>query len=193
MVRGRRNPLHESLGQRLKRARQAAGLSRRALSLSAGLADTVVGQAEAGRVPLIDTTERLALALGVSSCWLAFGALGLRPFQDKVPRNEQVEALPTPSPGPVPSTAALTSAGVGARLRLARGERSRNALGLASGLSGQSIANIEDRGRVPTLATLERLAAALRVAPGWLAYGVGEGPARFIPPASFQGRRGPPA
>jgi len=50
----------------------------------------------------------------------------------------------------------------------------RMALAQAAGC-GQSVAvEIEDRQRLPSVATLARLASALQVSPSWLAYGLGD-------------------
>jgi transcriptional regulator with XRE-family HTH domain len=49
----------------------------------------------------------------------------------------------------------------------------RKALGAASQLAGQAIANIEQKGMLPRVDALERIAHALGVPPGWLAFGAG--------------------
>ncbi len=64
----------ESLHLRLKRARQRLGLSQRRLCVLAGMSYTAIQLIERGkRAPGVDTVERLAIALGVSKCWLAYG------------------------------------------------------------------------------------------------------------------------
>jgi hypothetical protein len=78
-----------------------------------------------------------------------------------------------PAQDQVSAEAPLASAEAGARLRLARGARSRNALGKERGVSGQRIANIEEKGRTPAVVTAEELAGALGVSACWLADGVG--------------------
>lgn len=63
-----------------------------------------------------------------------------------------------------------------ARFRKARNGAglTRMALAQAAGC-GQSVAvEIEDRQRLPSIATLARLASALQVSPSWLAYGLGD-------------------
>jgi transcriptional regulator with XRE-family HTH domain len=57
----------ESLGQRLKRLREAAGLSQQDLAVRAGLSVSVVSQIEQGRKtdPRMTTVLFLAEALGV--------------------------------------------------------------------------------------------------------------------------------
>lgn len=102
-------------------------------------------------LPRISTIERFAAALGVSPSWLAYGE-GL---------EDSVQAEPT-------------AAGVGQRLEAARKARgmSRQALGLASGLTGQTVANIEVKGMIPRVDTVEMLAKVLGVTAGWLGFGV---------------------
>lgn len=64
----------EQLGARLSQARQEAGLSVRALSAKCGVSSSTVGYIEQGRqYPTVETLERIARALGVSACWLAYG------------------------------------------------------------------------------------------------------------------------
>jgi len=74
MTRGKRRLSCETVGLRLKRARKELGLSARELSVSAGLSPSVVQMIEdQRRLPGLDTIERLAAALGVSTAWLGFG------------------------------------------------------------------------------------------------------------------------
>jgi len=100
-------------------------------------------------LPRINTIERFAAALGVSPSWLAYG---------EGPENAvQAES---------------TAWGIGQRLeevRKARG-KTRQALGLASGLTGQTIANIEVKGMSPRVDTVEMLAKVLGVMASWLAF-----------------------
>lgn len=101
-------------------------------------------------LPRINTIERFAAALGVSPSWLAFGE------------------------GPEDAVQAeSTAAEIGQRLEAARKARgmTRQALGLASGLTGQTVANIEVKGMSPRVDTVEMLAKALRVAASWLGFG----------------------
>lgn len=59
---------------RVTQAREAAGLSMRALGLAAGLTGPAIEKIEKGRsVPRLDNVEALAKVLGVSPGWLAFG------------------------------------------------------------------------------------------------------------------------
>ena len=74
MVRGRRNPLHFGLPTRLRRARQAAELTPKAVVQKLGGDQATVRDIEQGtRIPTVRTIARLALALKVSPAWLAYG------------------------------------------------------------------------------------------------------------------------
>lgn len=60
--------------ERLRISRERSGLSMRILSAAAGVSVQAWSIAEGGRVvPLVDTCERMAVALGVAPSWLAFG------------------------------------------------------------------------------------------------------------------------
>ena len=160
VTRGRRKPLHETLPERLKHLRSELQIARVPLSLRAGLATTTVRAIEAdGRMPGIDTAERIARALGVSPCYLAYGVDGA--------------AL-----APLAEGAELRSQGCGARLRALREHRglSKLALGRAADIAGSSIFPIEDGQGFPNVATAEALAAALGCSPCWLAFGEGPSP-----------------
>ena len=63
----------EPLASRLKRLREARGLSQRALARAAGLTAQAVSLVEAGRRPnlTLQTAERWAAALGVGPAELA--------------------------------------------------------------------------------------------------------------------------
>lgn len=170
VTRGRRKLLHETLPERLKRARAGAGsaskpLSMKALSISAGLADRTVWTIETeGRIPGIDTAERIARALGVSPCHLAYGVEGA--------------ALAPLAEGEV-----LRSQSCGARLRALREHAglTRLALGTASSTSDTTVRNAEEGPGFPSVATAEALAVALGCSPCWLAYA--EGPSPIDDPA----------
>ena len=74
MARGKKMLSCETIGLRLKKARKEQGLNARKLSLMADLSPSVVQSIEdERRTPGVDTVEKLALALGVSKCWLAYG------------------------------------------------------------------------------------------------------------------------
>jgi transcriptional regulator with XRE-family HTH domain len=62
------------MGQRLKQARQHTGMTIRELGTIAGIASSVVADTEnEKRIPRADTVERMAWALKISACWLAYG------------------------------------------------------------------------------------------------------------------------
>ena len=114
-----------------------------------------------GHVPRLDTVEKIALALGLSPGFLAFG-------------------LSTESHEAPAATEGLRALGVAARVQEARIAQGLSVLALAkaAGLSHTAVGNVE-RGTMPSLETAERLAVALAVSPAWLAFG--EGP-RALPP-----------
>ena len=63
-----------SVGVRLKLARDMRGLTMTEVVDEAGIAASTVNVIEKGqKQPRGDTVERLARALGVSRCWLAYG------------------------------------------------------------------------------------------------------------------------
>lgn len=64
-----------SVGQRLREARKAAGLTLRELATSAGFANyQTIDNVERGRQRAsIEQIARLSVALGCSPAWLAFG------------------------------------------------------------------------------------------------------------------------
>lgn len=74
------------------------------------------------------------------------------------------------APGAVP-----LSSGLGRRFRLAREKKglTLRALAAASGCQYSTIVAVESSGRMPQITTVEILARALGVSPGWLAYGEG--------------------
>lgn len=62
------------VASRLRETRTARGLTMRAVARAAGLTDTAVRSTETGAsMPTIATAEALAVALGVSPAWLAYG------------------------------------------------------------------------------------------------------------------------
>jgi transcriptional regulator with XRE-family HTH domain len=129
-------------------------------------------------LPRIDTIERLACALGVPASWLAFGEQAGQPFRKRRPSPVLPPAAPEPVPEGLPYEG--LHAGMAERLR-----STREALGMSlrelSGpaqVSFEQIRKCEAGLTIARVDTCERLALALDVAPGWLAYGVGQGPAR---------------
>lgn len=62
------------VGARLREARDAAGLTQRALAAAVDLAQPTIAQFEVGlRVPELDTLAALAQVLRLRAGWLAFG------------------------------------------------------------------------------------------------------------------------
>lgn len=173
--RGLKNPLVLKFSWRLSAVRCRLGLAAAHLGLAAGLHDTTVGALEDGKsLPKLDTVERIAAALGVTPCWLAFGEEGAYEFKQRRPRSPVPPELPEPVPGGLPFHSLHST--VGLRLR-----KRREALGLslrglaeAAGVSFEAIRKCEAGVAVPKVDTCERLAIALGVAPCWLAFGVGE-------------------
>ncbi len=131
-----------------------------------------------GPLPGIDTVERLAVALGLAPCFLGFGIEGEDVFRQKVPGGVG-RAMPPVPPAADPVQGPLLYEGLPARLAELRERRglTRRALGRDSGTSDTTVRRVEEREIVPTIATIERLAAALAVSPCWLAFGQGQGPA----------------
>ena len=67
-------PGASGIAARLKEARQHAEMTIRALAAAAGVASSAITDTEIGqRIPRADTLEKMARALGVSACWLAYG------------------------------------------------------------------------------------------------------------------------
>ena len=67
-------PGASGIAARLKQARAHAGITIRALAKSAGIASSAITDTEIGnRIPRADTLEKIARALNVSACWLAYG------------------------------------------------------------------------------------------------------------------------
>ncbi len=169
--------MHYGLIERLKKIRQVQGWTRAGLSLDAGLANNTVAGIEVGQMPRVDTVETLAWSLGVEPCWLAFGTEGVEPFRKKTPGGAaRPGTLPSAISTTAPNDAAL-HAGLPTRLTAARVARAltRQALGEAAMTTEQTVANIEEGCNLPAIATVERLAKALSVSPGWLAFGQGCG------------------
>lgn len=159
MVRGRRNPLHLKLSQRLKRTRKERRYSRHALGRMAGVSDTVIAYLEdSDRTPRVKTVSLLAHALGVSPAWLAYGLGSATPTKG----SDGDQALSTRL----------------SELRRHSGV-SRDVLGRAAGVPSGSIQQIEEDRGAANLENIERLATALDVSPAWLAFGEGEVPLKL--------------
>ena len=152
LTRGRKNPTHWKLPERLRRERKRRQLSAAALSKAAGVGTNTVSQIEAGRrLPRLPMLERIADALKISAGYLAYG------------QQDEWEAV-----------AELRCQGLPGRLIEARA-----ALGLSlrevdrrAGTKAGAIRALEAGGQ-PTPDTLESLASALAVGPAWLAFGLG--------------------
>lgn len=151
VVRGRKNPSYMTLPARLRRAREDAGLDLKQLSLRAGLSHNTAFSIERGaRVPAIDTVAALAQVLSVRADWLGFG-----------------EGQPSPLPE-LDHSSSLAN-----RLRdtrIAQG-LSYRAVAQAAGVSDMTVRATERGQTMPTVDTAERMAKALGVSPGWLAFG----------------------
>lgn len=177
VTRGRKNPLWLGLSRRLEEATKAANMNLLAVAKLSGYApSTVWAVARGGSEPTIETAERIATAVGVSACWLAFGDEGPEPFVQKRAREGRQSANAMSEAGTTAFEAAY--AGVGARLRIRRETLGLSLRGLAeaAGISYQQIANIEAATHIPKVDSIHRLSVALDVAPCWLAYGVGRTP-----------------
>lgn len=177
VTRGSKNPLWFGLSGRLKQLRLEADIPAMTLGNIAGVASTTAWRIERDESrPGIDVVEKIAIALGVAPCWLAFGADGEETFQQKIPRL--VAQPPMPRPEPVDMVTASAFAGCGERLRLAREAKqlSMRDVAKAAGLSPQAVSLVEAGKLCPRVDTCEAMAVALDVAPCWLAYGVGRGP-----------------
>lgn len=174
-----------SLARRLRASRAQAGLVLAELGNSAGVVHTTVRGIELGmQRPGIDTVERIASALGVSPCWLAFGPEGHIPLRQKRPQDREVSDDPVPAPGSLVFESRFR--GCGSRMRETRIRLGLTLRALADkaealawkrpgagrrAVSYQVIYNTEAGATAPRIDTLEAIALALDVPPCWLAYG----------------------
>lgn len=161
MTRGRANPTCWRFFDRLRSARLKAGLTREALSKTAGVSLGLASRFELRQgFPRLPTLEALAQALSVSPGWLAFGS----------------EAAWEPSPEGSCDSLAQRFREVRSALGISLREIERRTKLLEhegrAGLTEGTVRGVE-RGRKPSLDTLETLAAALGVSPAWLAFGQG--------------------
>jgi transcriptional regulator with XRE-family HTH domain len=125
-----------------------------ALSGAVGMSVNAAWGLEAGgRLPRLDTVEKLARVLEVSPCWLAYGV----EQACEAAENAGVAGLPQ-------------------RLLLLRQERglSRRELGRRAGTSDNFVQMTETGTTVPNIAKVEQLAKALQVSVCWLAFGIGQ-------------------
>lgn len=174
---GRKNPLWLGLAKRAKRLRCATALTMDELAALAGCSNALISKIEAGQSRTsIAIAEAIAVALGVSPTFLAFGHEGGMRFRQKQPVPD---VLPVdPAPNVCGQSSLNLYCGMSARLIAAREARgcTLRGLGQRAGLSAQAVLYIETGKVVPKVDTCELLAVALDVAPGWLAYGEGQGP-----------------
>ena len=129
-----------------------------------------VGHIENGsQVPGIDIVEKLAAGLGLPPGWLAFGNEADLPFRQKQIALKYDE--PEPQPGIGLFRARYETCGE--RLRQAREQsgHSLRAIAEAAGVSFQAVQYTESGLTAPRVDTIEAIAVALDVPPGWLAYG----------------------
>lgn len=156
VVSGRTDPLHYGLPGRLRRQRLLVPIGPAQLSERAGLANSAVRSVESGHVPQLDTVERIARVLRVSPCALAYG----------------IDQPPLAQDGP------LVSVGVGERLRRVREARGlpKKTLATAAGVTRAMLLYIEGGKSVPSVAMVEKIAAALGVDACWLSWGQGSTP-----------------
>lgn len=176
VARGRKNPLWQGLADRLKRLRDRAGLTQAEVGNASGCGGSAIHFIEAGRRPGVDTLARIAAALNVPACWLAFGADGDEPFREKIKRPKPPPAAPLAELLDAKDVVAIE--GLPERLAAARqaARLSMRELGRQAELSVNAISLLESGHSVPRVDSCEALARALHVAPCWLAYGVGRGP-----------------
>ena len=81
-------PGASGIAARLKLARSHAELTIRALASAAGVASSAITDTEIGnRIPRADTIEKIARALGVSACWLAYGEGTAPSWAEKSAKN----------------------------------------------------------------------------------------------------------
>lgn len=171
VAQGRKNPLWMGLPDRLRRTRKRAGLSKLKVARLANCSHPVVAYCEVSGRTSIDTVEKLAAGLGVPVYWLAFGPEAQFPFR-------QVQTIPDAAyldPEPQPGTGVYRERfrGCGERVRQGREDLKLTLLEVAEAaqLSDQAVLNTESGATVPKLETIEAIAVALDLPPGWLAYG----------------------
>lgn len=176
VVRGRKNPYWQDLPARLVWLREQSSLSLAAMTAVCGVDVRTIWAIEKGGRANIRTVERIASALSVPACYLAFGERGERPFSYRIPRSEQPLPIGAPSAKPGDDL----HLGFAARLTYARELRglSLRELSRCAGLSVTAVSNYERSINLPLVDAVEQLAVALRVSPCWLAYGTGDAPRR---------------
>lgn len=86
-----------SLGARLKRARDSAGLSQSALARAIGVKPQSIQAIESGRVRRSAYVAEMARVLGVSAVWLAEGRGPMKNGRDGRPQGQPIEQAEEPS------------------------------------------------------------------------------------------------
>lgn len=152
LTRGKANPTHWKLAERLRRERKRQRLGPVVLSKAARAGENTVTQIEAGaRLPRLSLIERIAAVLQVSPAYLAFG------YEAPYEAADEPRFL-----------------GLAARLKDARAGRGLSLRDVALGAGcAQGTAAGAEAGADVTVDTAEQLAVALQVSPAWLAYGLG--------------------
>ena len=172
MPRGQKDELWQGLPRRLATTRKYLRWSLRALIQAAD--SYAVDRIEDGEnVPTLDTIERIACALGIPPCWLAFGTEGTLVFTQRRPRPPVPLEPPAPSPGCQPFHSYYLGAGARLHAKRQAAGLSLRELAESAGVSFETIRKCEAGKAVPKVDTCERLAVALGVAPCWLAFGAG--------------------
>lgn len=174
MVKGVKNPLCWGYGSRLSQLVTGVFSQKETAAAAATTAATVSRGEGGANTPRVSTVSSLANALGVSPTWLAYGTQGGLPFRQRRP----VVPFEPPMPALAARPASTACADLAQRLTAARTQQglSLRKLGAAAGMSAQAVLLIERGDSNPLISTVEALAVALDVAPGWLAFGEGEGP-----------------
>lgn len=178
---GVKNPLWLAFSVRFSRLRIATGLSGIEVARLAGFNPAHGYRLEAGtRTPGIDLVERAARALSVSPVWLGYGPEGHLPYKPRrIPGTVDLD-YPPPVPHEVLDEEVYRHAGCGERMR-----QRRQALGLSLRdlvkvvnepadevrVSYMTVYNTEIGASMPRLNSVESIAVALDVPPGWLAFG----------------------
>lgn len=177
MPKGIKDALWRTMGSRLRSLGVDARLSQRQIAAAAGLFQTAVSKIELGQTaPRLDVVARLAAGLKISATWLAYGDVGHLRFNHRRAPPTVPPDPPVPDLGTREPDAAYLEVGVRARrARQLRGLALRP-VAKAAAMSPTSILLIEEGQSIPLVSTCEALAVALNVAPGWLAFGEGEGP-----------------
>lgn len=178
VVSGVKNPLHLTFPNRLTRLLNRADKPQNYVAALAGISEGLVSKYEAAKtIPRVDSVERIANSFGVQPCWLAFGPEGTLRFRKRRDPDTIDQATPELLLVDAVDTA-LRSDEIPSRLKAIREVKalSLRRVAEAAAMSPQGILKIENGLAAPLISTIEALAVALDVSPGWLAFGIGEGP-----------------